>query len=61
MKTASAASPQPAAAKTQQERWRLAATAIGADIEKWIVMILDDAAETEEPKNVENLEEKTTS
>jgi hypothetical protein len=31
---------------TQQERWRLAATAIGADIEKWIVMALDDAAET---------------
>ena len=45
----------------QQERWRLAATATGADIEKWIVMTLDDAAETQEPKNAENLEERTTS
>ena len=34
------------ATDAQQERWRLAATAIGADIEKWIVMALDDAAET---------------
>ena len=36
------------ATSAQQERWRLAATASGADIEKWIVMILDDAAETAE-------------
>jgi hypothetical protein len=34
------------ATDTQQERWRLAATATGADIEKWIVMTLDAAAGT---------------
>jgi hypothetical protein len=34
------------ATQTQQERWRLAATATGADIENWIIMALDDAAET---------------